>query len=333
MNARNQLSYVGIMTNYICSAACRHCMYCSSGNIPGEFISEKSCDRIADALASAGVTSLHIGGGEPFLDFDALCLLVKALTERGVGIEYIETNASWCVNDQRTRGYLNTLDSLGARCVMVSVDPFHIEFVPLERPLRLIKLLREMGMEYFVWQERFLRRLMPLDHEHALTHSALKAALGDDYVEKTAREYGLGVNGRAMIIAHELYPSRDPDDLASGAPCDLLSSMHCHIDLYENVVPPGCPGIAVDIGDFLRGDIDGENYPVVSRLIEGGTRALLSYARAKGYDGNGKRYISKCELCYALRAYLKNVSPSKDISPDCYYESMERAYNEKTVNK
>ena len=45
---------------------------------------------------------------------------------------------------------------------MVSVDPFHIEYVPLERVLRLCTLLDEEEFDYFIWQQRFLKKLLKL---------------------------------------------------------------------------------------------------------------------------------------------------------------------------
>jgi len=295
-------------------------MFCSSPALPRDFMDDDTAGRIAHALRRGGADSVHIGGGEPFLNFEALCGLVSALRCQRIAVDYIETNASWCVDEPRARDWLAKLRELGAHCVMASVDPFHIEFVPLERPLRLMRLLETMRIDSFLWQERFLRRLMPLDHTRAHTHAQLKAALGEDYVTKTAAEYGVGPSGRALLIARAMRSAKPAEALLSSKPCELLDGRHCHIDLYENVVPGGCPGIAIALEDFLRADINVDKYPVAARLMTGGTRALYQYAAQRGFVPG--EYISACDLCFCMRAYLAEAAPSGDIGPPCFYSAM-----------
>ena len=57
--------YSGIITNYVCTAACRHCMFGSSPSCPKDFITADEAERTAALLREAGTTSVHIGGGEP----------------------------------------------------------------------------------------------------------------------------------------------------------------------------------------------------------------------------------------------------------------------------
>ena len=320
----NRFVYAGVMTSYVCSAACRHCMFCSSPGLPKDFMDSKAATRVAGALKRGGATSVHIGGGEPFLNIESLYTLLSALRRERITVDYIETNASWCVDVPRAKAWLAGIRDLGPRCVMASVDPFHIEFVPLERPLRLIGLLDEMGMDSFLWQERFLKRLLPLNRSRPHTHAQLKTALGEDYVASTAAEYGVGPSGRALNIARATRPSRPAQALLTSKHCDLLDGRHCHVDLFENVVPGGCPGIAIALDDFVSADLPMEKYPVAARLINGGTNALFAYAKVNGFVLDDQ-YISSCDLCFAMRDYLSDAAPSSDIGPKCFYESMRRS--------
>lgn len=325
----NRMLYSGVMTGYACSAACRHCMFCSSPQAGRAFMTQETADRIAKRLRKAGVSSMHIGGGEPFLNFESLCALLAALQREGVGVDYIETNAFWCTDEKTIREKLGTVRSLGVDTVMASVDPFHIEYVPLERPLKLVRALREMGMDYFVWQDRFLERLLPLDITKTHKSEELKALLGEDYVEDTAREYGIGVNGRALAIARRLYAPQTAQALADDEPCgQMLSGRHCHVDLYEKVIPSGCPGISIDMEDFFARRLPADKYPVAQRLYTGGLRALLDYAEEAGFVPEEAGYPTRCSLCYAIRAWLHKNKPSEDIGPDCFYREMEKAMEE-----
>ena len=330
----NRMTYSGIITNYACSAACRHCMFCSSPRAGKDFITPEAAERIAQRLKQAGVSSMHIGGGEPFLNFEALCVLLSALQKAGVGVDYIETNAFWCREEQEILRRLKIMRSLGVDTVMASVDPFHIEFVPLERPMRLVQALRKSGMDYFIWQDRFIERLLPLEVSKTHDKKELSALLGDTYIEDTAREYGVGVNGRALAIAKKMYARQSAGALATDEPCaSILSGRHCHVDLYEKVIPSGCPGISIELEDFFGRHLPAEKYPAAHRLYTGGVKALYEYACGLGFRADEEGYPTKCRLCYAIRAWLNENYPSQDVAPACFYQEMERAMAEQEAKE
>ncbi len=303
-------------------------MFASSPQCKNEYISPEMAEDVASLLEKAGALSVHIGGGEPFLNFVALCNLIAALNRHSVGVDYIETNAYWCNDEDFVRERLMMLKKLGVRTVMVSVDPFHIEYIPLERPLKLCTLLDECGFEYFIWQQKFLKRLMALDITKTHTKEELSQALGSEYISETALEYGLGINGRALSFAEKLYPRHPAEFFATDEECPSLTHPHhCHIDLYGNAIPSRCTGICAKAEHYLSTDIDEETYPVLSRLIKGGTKALFEYALQKGFVPQEKGYPTRCALCFAMREYLEREHPSADLAPADFYNQMRKALN------
>ncbi|MBQ8641577.1 MAG: radical SAM protein [Clostridia bacterium] len=328
----NTPAYSGIITNYVCTAACRHCMFASGPDCPKEFITAETAEKIAVLLEKAGTVSVHIGGGEPFMHFGALCDTVRALLRHGIGIDYIETNAFWAVKEDFIRERLRTLREIGVDTVMVSVDPFHIEYVPLERVLLLCHLLEEEGFDYFIWQQRFLKKLLKLDLASVHTKEELEKVLGKRYVTDTAAEYGLGMNGRALAIAADIYGRKPAAELLKAPPCSrILQPHHCHFDLYGNTIPSGCPGLAAEMEDYLRENIREDTYPVMARLISGGVRALYEYACDKGFVPDKEGYPTGCALCYAIRQWLLCHAPSRDLAPACFYENMEKTLHPENV--
>ena len=324
----NRPTASGIITNYNCTASCRHCMFASSPQCENKYIDENASERIAKLLQESGTRSVHIGGGEPFMNFSALCTLIKALGKYGISIDYIETNAFWSVNEEFVNKRLEALKMLGVYSIMVSVDPFHIEYIPLSRPLLLCSLLEKQGFDYFIWQQRFLKRLTKLDISKIHTEEDLKAVLGEGYVKDTAREYGLGINGRALKIAEELYTNRSAEELATSEECASLTvPHHCHIDLYGKAVPSRCTGICADARDYLEENITYEKYPVFARLKNGGTKELYKYALEKGYVPNKNGYPTRCAFCYDMREYLERNSPSQDLAPKSFYTEMRKIIN------
>ena len=322
--------YSGIITNYSCNASCRHCMFASSPECSKNYISPEMSEQVASLLEEAGTNSVHIGGGEPFLNFNGLLCLIGALNRHNVGIDYIETNAYWCKDEDFARARLEKLKKLGVSTIMVSVDPYHLEYVPLERPLKLCALLDEYGFEYFVWQQKFLKRLLKLNISKTHTREEISAVLGQDYIVETAREYGLGINGRALVFADEIYEKRPAQFFATDEECPSLTiPHHCHIDLYGNAVPSRCTGICAKAVDYLNLDTPPEKYPVLSRLISGGTRALFDYATQKGFEPDKDGYATRCAFCFAMREYLERTCPSCDLSDADFYSCMRKAFKEK----
>jgi len=301
-------------------------MFASSPECGGTFITSERSREIASLLEKSGCTSVHIGGGEPFMNFNALCELIEALNNHGIAVDYIETNASWCINENIVRKRLRTLRSLGVTTVMASVDPFHIEFVPLERPLLLCNILADEGMDYFIWQEKFLRRLIKLDLTRTYTKDELCAILGENYIHDTASEYGLGMNGRSLAIANTMYEKYPTEKWLTSSPCKSLHRpYHCHIDLDGNAIPSGCPGLAAEAEDYLTGNFPTEKYPVFSRLADGGIKSLYEYAVSLGFVPASEGYSTRCSLCYAIRSYLlKKGERSGDLSPLSFYDEIKK---------
>jgi hypothetical protein len=301
------------MTTYACTARCAHCLYCSSPRANSGFMTAETADDIARTLRHMGVRSMHIGGGEPFMHRPSLHAAINAMTENGLDVDYIETNAFWYRDDASA---MELVRELGAP-IMVSVDPFHAEFVPPEKPLALAAAMEEARWPHFIWQEKFIRRIVPLCRGRRLTRAELREGLGEDYMAETARSYGVSVNGRALGIARSIYAPRPAEELLDGESCGLTRGMHCHIDLYGNYIPPFCPGLALNIHDLEV--VDPEKYPVFTRLERGGVRALWNYARESGFEPDPDGYITKCDLCIKIRAWLMKRRPSADLGPECFY--------------
>ena len=279
--------------------------------------------HICKHLRRLGCQSVHIGGGEPFLDVAGLVTLARTIVDSGVSIDYIETNAAWISgDDERDMQILRDVVNAGGECVMVSADPFHVEFVPFWKPQRLIELLVKIGISHFVWQERYLPMLRKLNPQKTYNAKELQTTFGYDVIEKCAREYGMGFNGRALNLLRKFGERRAADKLATHESCaSLRNASHFHVDFLGRYVPPGCTGMGILIEDIDK-PIDCSKYPVMSRLFGGGVGELLEYARNLGYVSNDNGYVSKCELCFDIRKFLVTLDAQahSDLTPRNFYE-------------
>ncbi len=322
MKTVERLRHGGIMANYQCTAACRHCLYACSPERTGGYISLEMMKEVCGLLREGGCRSVHIGGGEPFLDFDGLLTLVEAVTSADISVEYIETNAYWATDRQLIEQRLHELNRVGADTLCVSLDPFHAEYVPYGRPLYLAEACRQTGFGYFLWQEKFLPELSALDSGKAYSRPELERLLSHSYVLDTARSYGLSLGGRAINIEAEYSKLMPTERAADSRPCKrLLSSNHFHVDMAGRFIPPGCTGIAIPLAEAISGIPDGK-YPALDALLSGGSARLLQYARQLGFAESQQGYPSGCALCFHIRHWLVENTDCPELDAEHYEQSL-----------
>jgi len=318
----DRVMHCGIMVDYKCTAACRHCMYSCSPTRTGGYITEKTTESVAVLLRSVGCRSVHIGGGEPFIDFDGLVNHVRILTDAGISVEYIETNAYWATDTELCKKRLQELLRAGADTLCISVDPYHAEYVPLERPLSLVKICHSIGFGFFLWQDRFLPMMSRLDKSKKHTRLEMEELISPRYIIETARSYGIGYGGRAIGIEAEHYSCKPVADIIENTPCrKLLSGGHFHIDVHGNYIPPGCTGFTIPLSEIFSGLPDGK-YPVFETLLTGGLKSLYEYAKTKGFKANAEGYPSGCTFCFHIRHWLCENAPSPELDLEHYTESL-----------
>ncbi|MCL2060024.1 MAG: radical SAM protein [Oscillospiraceae bacterium] len=317
------LRHVGIMANYACNAACRHCLYACSPDRGGGYITQAAAEKTCELLIEGGCYSVHIGGGEPFLDFDGLLALVETLGRAGISIDYIETNAYWA-EDPGAAQRLGALRRAGADALCISVDPFHAEYVPVKLPLKLAEICRSAGFGYFLWQERYVRALSKRDA--AYSRGELERALSRDYIFATAKSYGIRLGGRAVNIEEEFTKNKPLESLLDAQPCRGLLSGGCHTDVNVMYIPSGCTGIAFPLEEAVRGVPIGK-YPAFDALFEGGVAGLLRHAQALSFAARPQGYPSGCALCFHIRQWLcadasRRAARHPELDPEHYAESL-----------
>jgi len=260
--------------------------------------------QACQTLRKHGCTSIHIGGGEPFMDFEGLCAIAKIAQENGITIEYVETNAYWATDEKTIRTHLHALRAVGIDALCISNDAYHAEFIDPALPQRLAAVCQRDGFGHFVWQTRL---------------------------------NSLRFNGRATTLEEAHFPKKTAATLlkeaeARGGCRKLLSTNHFHVDMYGRFIPPGCTGIILPLEEALngtlhtratgyrsnerepqptldhrhsyeRGDIAAAS-PAFCTLYNDGPAALYALAQRHGFTPNEAGYPSVCNLCFHLRKFL-----------------------------
>ena len=329
----------GVILSYKCSAACRHCMYASSPAWEANWMTESDLYRLLASLAGHIVPSpwgrervslshgLHFTGGEPFLNFKLLLSAVQMAEELGIPSTFVETNCSWCVSDAVTRERLEHLRRAGLKGIMISVNPFYVEYIPFERTERCIRISQEVfGPNVMIYQMEFYRQFKRL---------GLQGKVSFERYLKLATTWGgtiaveMFLMGRAARALKPYYCSY-PASVFFGEPCQppFLRDWHNHFDNYGNFMPGFCGGVSLgswrELDRLIHEGIDLREHPVLRHLIAEDMRALLDLARSYGYQEPPQGYISKCDLCLDIRLHLVKHGNFPELSPFAFYEQLMR---------
>lgn len=318
----SHLSSGGVITNYHCSAKCRHCLYKCSQSRPRDYITEERMEKNLDVIQRLGCSSIHIGGGEPVLNRKGIENAVKTAQRCGVYIEYIETNASWYKNEEDAFEFFDFLKAHGVTTLLVSISPFHNEFIPFRKTESLIRSAERRGISIFPWVSSFAGELAYFDVDKVHSIDEYCEKFGENYMLGLPSRYHLTMKGRTLETFAPFMKKHSLTEILAGTgDCrsELSSVSHFHIDLYGNYIPGLCTGLAIDTDD-LGQDLDEAKYPFLCSLFEGGVKALFAKASSEyGFIANSE-YVSKCELCIAIRHHLVSAGvKSHDLAPEGYY--------------
>jgi hypothetical protein len=330
----------GIILSYKCSASCKHCMYACSPKWSNEWISNENLYKILAQMSAIVEPSpygpdninlnygLHFTGGEPFLKFDLLCDAVEMAEELNIPSIFVETNCFWAVNDESTREKLSILKDKGLKGLLISVNPFFLEYIPFERTERAVKYGYEIfGQNLIVYQHEYYKRFRSLDISNKMSFSDFLDLEGR---RDFARNTEFFLSGRAPYKMQKYniyikYPAKHFFDQACSPP--FIRSWHNHVDNYGNFVPGYCGGISLgsifNLDKYTKDGIDLDEYPVLKYIISDDFKGLLSFAKDYGYKEVKGGYLSKCHLCVDIRKHLVAEDNFDELVPREFYQHLD----------
>ncbi len=301
----NYLVSGGVITNYKCSSKCKHCVYASSPSWPNDYMTSSAADQIFSTLNRFGCNSVHIGGGEPLLQPDKIFPVLEAAARNNIGIDYIETNASWYKDESSAKSVLRELIKHNVYSLLISIDPYHNEYIPFYKVKGLIEACSKANMSVFPWLMEFWDDIDAFDDRKPHSLEEYAELFGEGYLRNLPKRYGLNLRGRALKTYKPILKMEAFDKILKNAgPCYLLSGVHhFHVDLYGNFIPQSCAGLSIKLSELLNG-ADLHKYPVFFRLESKGIGGLVELAVEEyGYKPKPE-YAGKCDLCNDIRTYL-----------------------------
>ncbi|MCS7232186.1 MAG: radical SAM protein [Elusimicrobiota bacterium] len=321
----------GIFLTYRCSAICRHCVYASSPKWSSDFLDKKNVEILLKLLSkwlpkSSYITfnaGIHFSGGEPFLNFDLLVEFIKIAKNYNIFPVLVETNCFWAKDKQTSIKKLSQLKSAGLDGILLSINPFVIEYVKLKN----IKIAYETSLEIFgysgviLYQDIFYEIL-----QKSNISSILKF---EEFIQKfghTPLKYmELLPMGRATYKLQNLF-KKYPKETFFHENClkEFQNPYHIHIDNYGNYIPSFCAGISLNnIFETKEPlDVNLKEKPIISALCKS-LEELYYIAKQFNYQQKSQGYISKCDLCLDIRKQIiSKTDEFKELTPKDYYYNL-----------
>ena len=334
----------GLVLSYKCSAKCRHCMYACGPDWPADWLSEPDMEAILEALAphitpapggreSMGLSDgLHFTGGEPFLKYDLLLRGIETAAGLGIPSLFAETNCSWCVDDKSTLDRLRELKSKGMVGIMISVNPFYLEYVPFERTQRCIDCsLKVFGRNTAVYQTEYYHRFLRLGVSDRMP---LEKYIQLDGPHNFLHGVEFFMQGRAPYAVPAAagggFPSAPPDRFfGQRCPLSPVRPWHNHFDNYGNYMPGFCGGLSYgdirELPRLLDEGVDPAEKPVLALVMAEDIEGLFQFAAKRGYTPREEGYHSICHLCMDARKYLAQTGDFAELRPREFYSYLETA--------
>ncbi len=198
MNIIKHLTSGGLITNYYCTSKCRHCLYACSPTWEKQYIDVQTAEIVILKIKKLGCSSLHIGGGEPLLNIKALIPILGIFKKTGINIDYIETNSSWFKDADKANETLSLLRNHGVHTLLISISPFHNEFIPFYKVKGVINACNKAGINVFPWVESFINDIIQFDEKKIHKLEEYIEKFGESYIKDIPKKYWIVYRGRAL---------------------------------------------------------------------------------------------------------------------------------------
>jgi hypothetical protein len=265
--------------------------------------------RLLIDAAFAGDPHPRVGlsGGEAFLFFDRLCALVSYITGKG-GLVSVNTNGFWGLSLARAKVKVQRLKDVGLKQLVVSMDQFHEEYIPIQRPLNVVRACTELHLEVLVQfvATHKTKRLADLLKEHR-----------DDLAGVNCREIACHPVGRAEDRIDPVDLITQPGIPAGRCPASVLS-----FSADGRAIP--CCNAAGHLKPLELGTVNDrlddiqekfQSDPVLTLMRWKGPKALRDAALDVGFKDPGHGYIDQCHLCYELFKQPDVAAKLRDEAP------------------
>jgi MoaA/NifB/PqqE/SkfB family radical SAM enzyme len=307
-----QLNRIEFIVTYQCNGKCKHCQIGDNLNRkeePKSISIGKATEAIETISGLFDISSVMTFGGEPLLYPDAVCAIQSSAKDCGIATRQLITNGFFTTKKEKCREVAKHLSVSGVNNLLLSVDAFHQEHIPLAPVRQFAEAIASADIPgaylYPAW-------LVDSTHENEYNRKTIE--LLDEFKDigiAVLKNNNVYLSGNAELYLSEYF---DAPRLDMSDRCGLMPYTGPLTEITSiSIVPNGDVMVcSFVIGNIYQEDIadilnryDPYQNECMNSIINGGISALLDYARRKGISVDVSRCYSICDVC---RAVVKQAS-------------------------
>jgi len=286
------------------------CVYCQANAGPwhNEVMNVRDAyNYLTEAVKVADLESFLVFGGEPMLYPARTTAIFNKAQQMCIPTIEMLTNGIWGKDKKRAERLAKRLKTAGLNSLGISVDAFHLEYIPLEYPRNAAQASTKAGIEKVVWNVAVIESLNAANHYDKMTAHILKEL---EPVGVEAHVHKVAAAGRAL----ETIPQYFQKTRLEG-PCEGETPMENTLKNLQclTIEPSGSVEICwhLFIGNAKKtplssiiNEYDWQRNPLIKTLAEEGPMGLLKQQKPHAGIFDESEYVNKCHLCIELRKRL-----------------------------
>ena len=308
MNPYINLNRIEFVVTHACSGRCKHCAV-------GE-LSEKGESINAGAAVTAikrlserfAIESIMTFGGEPLLFADTVCKIHAAARDCGIPKRQLITNGFFSKDMQKIDDVAKAIVNAGINEVLLSIDAFHQETIPLEPVVQFAEALVKYGVPSLRVHPAWV-----VDEASDNAYNAETKRLLNVFADKGIKissGNNISPSGNALKYLAEYFSPPGQVDLS--VPCGAapytspLDEVSC-LSINSDGTVQTCLGIGNIYRDDILNIIDSYapyKNPAKRAVLNGGVPELLRYAQAQGVAVDTGDCRSACSVCRKVMAAI-----------------------------
>ena len=126
------LNKIEVVVTYACTGRCKHCSEGDHTSCGERIDPQIAADAVRKIAAEYDIKTVMTFGGEPLLYTDAVERIMTAAKELNIPKRQVITNGYFSKNADKIREAAERLAACGVNHLLLSVDSFHQETIPLD---------------------------------------------------------------------------------------------------------------------------------------------------------------------------------------------------------
>ena len=140
------LNKIEFVVTYACTGRCKHCSEGDHASCGERIDPQIATDAVRKIAAEYDIKTVMTFGGEPLLYTDAVYAIMKTAKELNIPKRQIITNGYFSKNADKIREVAERLAACGVNNLLLSVDVFHQETIPLDVVKQFAAEIKKCGI-------------------------------------------------------------------------------------------------------------------------------------------------------------------------------------------